>query len=172
MVMKTKFPIRVRRGSVVVTIFHQQAAGVFTVAYYENGKRKRTSFGDLTKAREEAERAAHRRGAHYRGFLRNASPHDHRPRGEPARRGDRQCRPSCLGVFCREECRPTVGCASRLLSGDQRRMERLVFVPDERAVQIVPLPVVHRAPRLFASGKKGDSPLFLRKKGAVPFFRM
>ncbi len=58
--MKTKFPVEVRRGSIVVRIFRQKEAGVFTVAYYEDGQRKRVSFGDLADAREEADNTADR----------------------------------------------------------------------------------------------------------------
>jgi integrase len=45
-----------------VRIFHQEKAGVFTVAHYEDGERKRVSFGDLAKAREEANQVADRLG--------------------------------------------------------------------------------------------------------------
>lgn len=60
MSVKVKFPVQVRRGSVVVRIFRQKKAGVFTVAYYEDGQRKRVSFGDLADAREEADNTADR----------------------------------------------------------------------------------------------------------------
>jgi hypothetical protein len=52
--MKPTFPIEIWRGSVLVRIYHQKSAGVYTVAYYEDGQRKRASFGNLADAREES----------------------------------------------------------------------------------------------------------------------
>ncbi len=68
--MKPTFPIQVRRGSVIVRIFRQKSAGVFTVSFYQDGQRKRKSFGDLARARQEAGKVADRLS--------------HRPGGKPA----------------------------------------------------------------------------------------
>ena len=53
-----------------------------------------------------------------------------------------------------------------LLGRHQRLVERLVFVPGERAIQIVALPIVHAA-----GGRNGGCPRFgAGETGAVPVF--
>ena len=64
MSVKSKFPIEIWRGSFVVRIYRQKSAAVFTVAYYEDGQRKRESFGDRAEAREEADKVADRLSRH------------------------------------------------------------------------------------------------------------
>ena len=58
------FPIEVKRGSVAVKIYKTPTRGYdsFTVCYYQDGKRRRTLFGDLEVARTEAETIATRLG--------------------------------------------------------------------------------------------------------------
>lgn len=58
--MKRISPMEIRCGSVVVRIYFQKKAGVYTVAYYEEGQRKRASYCDLVVARKEAEIIAER----------------------------------------------------------------------------------------------------------------
>ncbi len=59
-----KFPIRVKNGSVTVTIYHTPSRGTdtYTVCHYQNGKRIRTVFAKLEEARTEAETISIRLG--------------------------------------------------------------------------------------------------------------
>ena len=58
----TRFPITIKRGSVVVKIYCTPTHGCerFTLSYYHDGQRKRPSFGSLENARLEAEFIASR----------------------------------------------------------------------------------------------------------------
>ena len=60
----TSFPIEVKRGSVTVKIYKTPTRGydAFTVCHYQDGKRKRTLFGDLETARTQAASIATRLG--------------------------------------------------------------------------------------------------------------
>ena len=60
--MKTeKFPLRVKVGSAVVKIYRgklkmkRKNYDAFTVAYYQNGKRQRSVFGNLDDAKKAAQ---------------------------------------------------------------------------------------------------------------------
>jgi integrase len=64
MAMNPTSPIEVKRGSVIVRIYRQKSAGVFTVSHYEGGQRKRASFCNLARAREEANQVADRLARH------------------------------------------------------------------------------------------------------------
>jgi integrase len=61
---KPTFPIEVKRGSVSVKIYKTPTRGwdAYTVVHYQDGKRVRTAFADLDKARTEAEVVATRLG--------------------------------------------------------------------------------------------------------------
>ena len=58
--MKSTFRVQVRRSSVVVKVYHQKVAGVYTLAHHEEGQRKRALFGELAAAREVADNVADR----------------------------------------------------------------------------------------------------------------
>jgi soluble lytic murein transglycosylase-like protein len=61
--MKSEFPATVKRGSATLKIYLSHCQGgyrIYTVAYYEGGKRRRASFGDPDEARAEAVRVATR----------------------------------------------------------------------------------------------------------------
>ena len=59
-----KFPQVVKRGSVSVKIYRTPSRGydAFTISYYQDGARKRLSYGSLAEARAEAEVVACRLG--------------------------------------------------------------------------------------------------------------
>lgn len=61
---KPDFPITVKRGSVSVKIYRTPTRGydAFTVCHYQDGRRKRSLFGDLESARTEADTIATRLG--------------------------------------------------------------------------------------------------------------
>jgi integrase len=61
---KPAFPIVVKRGSVVVKIYHTPTRkwDSYTVTHYQDGKRVRALFADLDEARTEAETVANRLG--------------------------------------------------------------------------------------------------------------
>ena len=61
---KPKFPIVVRRGSVVVKIYRTPShrCEAFTLSYYQDGVRKRPTFTDLRAAQDEANVIANRLG--------------------------------------------------------------------------------------------------------------
>jgi len=66
MLVKPKFPMKVQQGSVTVQIYRQCPSKeypdyhTYTLTYYEDGQRKRTSFSGLQAAQEEAEAVAER----------------------------------------------------------------------------------------------------------------
>ena len=61
---KPKFPIVINRGSVSVKVYHTPTRqwDSYTVVHYQDGRRKRSLFGDLNVARTEAEMIATRLG--------------------------------------------------------------------------------------------------------------
>ena len=61
---KPTFPIEIKRGSVRIKIYKTPTRGwdAYTVVHYQDGKRVRTLFADLEKARTEADMVANRLG--------------------------------------------------------------------------------------------------------------
>ena len=59
---KPKFPIEIKRGSARVKIYFTPSKGCdsHTLSYWFNGQRKRQTFSDLAKAKQEAEKIASR----------------------------------------------------------------------------------------------------------------
>src|SRR5690348_6934625 len=75
--MKNNFPMTVKKGSVAVTIYSRTAPSgyrSFTLAHYEEGMFKRSTFSDLAKAKAEADVVLERlnRGADPGVLLRGA----------------------------------------------------------------------------------------------------